>query len=164
DVSIQFVLAAAQNDHGLVESIIKSSRLPESLTLRVVRSETFDALNAADAAAISSGTATLEAGIIGTPMAIVYKMSKLDAMLLRPMIKVDHIGLINLVAGKRIMNEFVQNDFTAETLTAELFRLIDSDTNKKARNELRLATEKLKTGASKNAAESIIEKLTIARH
>jgi lipid-A-disaccharide synthase len=72
-------------------------RFPESLL--IVQNETFNALNSSDVAAVASGTATLETGIIGTPMAIVYKTSALNYKLLRPLIDVEHFGLINLIAG-----------------------------------------------------------------
>jgi len=154
DPTIQFVLAAAseQND-GLVSEISDRSGLATNGNLLMVQKETINALNAADVAAISSGTATLEAGIIGTPMAIVYKMSKLDAMILGPMISVDNVGLINLIAGKRIMKEFVQDAFTAKALSNELFHLLEHDANRSARDELKRATANLKIGASKKAAE-----------
>lgn len=125
--------------------------------MKWVEGETFDALNAADAAAITSGTATLEAGIIGTPMAIVYKASALNYKLLRPLIKVEHFGLINLIAGHRVANEFIQDDFTPETLSREIGRLLQAETNAKIRAELRSAAEKLgRGGASKRAAKAIL--------
>ncbi len=125
--------------------------------IRWVENETFDALNASDAAAITSGTATLEAGIIGTPMAIVYKTSAVNYKLLRPLIDVEHFGLINLIAGKRVADELIQDDFTPKTLSAELFRLLDPDINADVRSELAAAVDKLgHGGASKRAAEAIL--------
>lgn len=122
-----------------------------------VEGETYDALNAADAAAITSGTATLEAGIIGVPMAIVYKASALNYKLLRPLIDVEHFGLINLIAGHRVANEFIQDDFTPETLSTEVRRLLQAETNARVRKELNEATEKLgHGGASKRAAAAIL--------
>jgi lipid-A-disaccharide synthase len=120
--------------------------------------ETYDALNASDAAAITSGTATLEAGIIGTPMAIVYKTSAINYKLLRPLIDVEHFGLINLIAEKRLANEFIQQDFAPQTLADELFRLLEPATNADFREDLRIATDKLgHGGASKRAAEAILK-------
>jgi lipid-A-disaccharide synthase len=114
-------------------------------------------LNAADAAAVTSGTATLETGIIGTPMAIVYKTSALNYKLLRPLIDVEHFGLINLIAGKRVVREMIQEELTPQELAAELLRLLEPATNKKMREELAEAVEKLgHGGASKRAADAII--------
>jgi len=125
--------------------------------VRWVQGETFDALNASDAAAITSGTATLEAGIIGTPMAIVYKSSAINYKLLRPLINVEHFGLINLIAGKRVAAELIQDDFTSDTLSSELFRLLEPSVNAAVRAELAAAVDKLgHGGASKRAAEAIL--------
>lgn len=128
--------------------------------IRWIDGETFDALNASDAAAITSGTATLEAGIIGTPMAIVYKTSSINYKLLRPLIDVDHFGLVNLIAGRRIAAELIQDDFTPQTLSSELFRLLEPSVNASVRADLAAAIDKLgHGGASKRAAKAIIKLL-----
>ena len=148
--NVQFVVALPKG------KLSRKIAAPE--IVRWLEGETFDALNASDAAAITSGTATLEAGIIGTPMAIVYKTSSLNYKLLRPLIEVEHFGLINLIAGKRVAAELIQDDFTPETLSAELFRLLESPVNSSVRAELATAVDKLgRGGASKRAAESIIK-------
>lgn len=147
---IQFVVALPK---GKLDRKIDA---PEEV--KWIAGETFDALNASDAAAITSGTATLEAGIIGTPMAIVYKTSAINYKLLRPLIDVEHFGLINLIAGKRVAAELIQDDFTPETLSAELFRLLDPTVNESVRSELAAAVDKLgHGGASKRAAEAILD-------
>ena len=151
---LQFVVAIAAGKRGKIGSMRIS--VPE--WIHVVEGETFDALNAAYAAAITSGTATLEAGIIGTPMAIVYKTSAINYKLLRPLITVDHFGLINLIAEKRLANELIQDDFTPQTLSEELFHLLEPETNAAFREELRIAVDKLgHGGASKRAAAAILK-------
>ncbi|QQS33632.1 MAG: lipid-A-disaccharide synthase [Acidobacteriota bacterium] len=128
--------------------------------IKWVFGRTYDVLNAADAAAVTSGTATLEAGMIGTPMAVVYKTSALNYKLLRPLIDVEHFGLINLVAGKRVAREMIQDELTPEDLAKELQRLLVPETNRKMRRDLAEAVEKLgHGGASKRAAEAIIRLL-----
>jgi lipid-A-disaccharide synthase len=126
----------------------------------VVRDETYDLLNASDAAAVTSGTATLEAGIIGTPMAIVYKTSALNYKLLRPLITVNHFGLINLIAGERLAAELIQDEFSAESLSSEILRLLGREENEKMRSKLAEATEKLgHGGASRRAADAVLKLL-----
>ena len=158
---LQFVIAAASDKnledvgHVIEAARVKGLKIPESLL--VVQHETFNALNAADVAAVASGTATLETGIIGTPMAIVYKTSRLNYKLLRPLIDVEHFGLINLIAGERVAAELIQDDFSSESLEAELRRLLESDENSKVRDKLKIAADKLgHGGASKRAAELIL--------
>jgi len=161
NAELQFVIAlASTRPLAEVESAIKNAKI-NLPTLTIVEDETREALNAADVAAVTSGTATLEAAIIKTPMAIVYKTSALNYGLLRPLISVEHFGLINLVAKERLAKELIQEDFTPPALSAELFRLLEAENNKKMREKLKEAVEKLgKGGASKRAAAAILRELT----
>ena len=153
DARLQFVTAIPKGKRAKIDAL----RISVPDWIHVVEGETFDALNAADAAAITSGTATLEAGIVGTPMAIVYKTSAINYKLLRPLITVDHFGLINLIAEKRLVKELIQDDFTPESLSEELFRLLEPEANAEFREELRIAVDKLgHGGASKRAADAIL--------
>jgi lipid-A-disaccharide synthase len=160
---IQFVVAFASDRHGEVEDALSLLAGADRFGIGNILSvfgETYDALSASDAAAVTSGTATLETGIIGTPMAIVYKTSGFNYKLMRPLIDVEHFGLINLIAGERVAKELIQDDFTAETLSAELFRLLGPDENAAVRARLHVAADKLgHGGASKRAAEAIVKLL-----
>lgn len=158
---IQFVVAMASYRHdkdvefAMRVAADKGGKLPS--VIKIVKNETYDALNASDAAAVTSGTATLETGIIGTPMTIVYKTSKINYSLLEPLISVPHYGLINLIAGERVAKELIQQDFTAETLSVELLRLLQPGENAAMREKLKLVVDKLgHGGASKRAAEAIL--------
>ena len=156
---IQFLIATAsgRNNLDVKKAIDNGIELSLPNILRVVEAETYDALNVSDAAAVTSGTATLEAGIIGTPMAIVYKTSALNYKLFEPMIDVPHYGLINLIAGKRVAREFIQAEFTPRSLSEELQRLLEPEVNAAMRSELKIAADKLgHGGASKRAAEAIL--------
>lgn len=161
NLELQFVVALATSaklteiETKISQAKQKGLKLPE--VLLTVAGETREVLNASDAAAVTSGTATLETAIIGTPMAIVYKTSGLNYKLLRPLISVEHFGLINLIARERLAKEFIQNEFTCETLATELFRLLEPETNQKMRERLGEVTETLgRGGASKRAAEAIL--------
>ncbi len=160
NADLQFVvaLAATRRLEEIEEAKAKAKKMPKIFT--VVKGETHEALNASDAAAVTSGTATLETAIIGTPLAIVYKTSPLNYKLLRPLISVEHFGLINLIAEERLAKELIQDDFTPETLARELFRLLEPAENQKMRERLKAATDKLgHGGASKRAAEFILNLL-----
>lgn len=158
---LQFIIALAstrrlsETQSAITEAKSKGLQLPE--VLLTVAGETREVLNAADAAAVTSGTATLETAIIGTPMAIVYKTSVLNYKLLRPLIDVPHFGLINLIAEERLAKELIQDDFTKETLASELFHLLEPETNKNMRERLKEVTETLGHGASERAAAAVLK-------
>jgi len=161
---IQFITALASNRHlSDIEKTIsdakgKKLKLPEKFF--VIEGETLDVLNASDAAAVTSGTATLETAIIGTPFAIVYKSSPLNYKIFRPIISVEHFGLVNLIAERRLIKEFIQHEFAPRILSAELFDLLKPENNKKMRAELAEVSDKLgRGGASKRAAEAILREI-----
>lgn len=161
---LQFVIALAANrkaeevENAIAAAEQKNLKLPANLI--TVQGETLEALNAADAAAVKSGTTTLETAIIGTPFVIVYKTSAFNWYALRPLISVEHYGLVNLIAQKRLVKELIQHDFTAETLSAELFRLLEPENNQKLRARLHEVSETLgHGGASQRAAEAILREL-----
>jgi lipid-A-disaccharide synthase len=157
----QFVVAAVPTVIDETKQIVESER-KWSGSFTIVSDETYDALYASDAAAVTSGTATLEAGIIGVPMAIVYKTSAFNYRLFEPMISVDHYGLINLIAGERVGKELIQHEFTAASLADELLCLMEPATNADMRDKLQAVTEKLgHGGASKRAAQSIFKLLGV---
>ncbi len=123
----------------------------------VVQGQTYDAVNAAAAAAVASGTATLETGMLRTPMVVVYKASGFNYRLLRPLIDVEHFGLINLIAGERLAPELIQDDLTPVALSSELFRLLEPAENARMRERLKTAVARLgEGGASRRAAEAVL--------
>jgi len=158
---VQFVMPLASERalpdvQRILRQVENESGIPKDLF--IVTGETFDALKSSDVAAVTSGTATLETAIIGTPMAIVYRSSSLNYGLLRPLISVEHFGLVNLIAGERVAKELIQRDFTAETLSQELIRLLEPKVNIEMREKLEQTIEKLgKGGASKRAATAIMK-------
>jgi lipid-A-disaccharide synthase len=132
--------------------------------IKLIQRQTREALAASDAAAIASGTATLEAALLETPMVVVYKESFVNWHTLGRLITVTHYGLVNLVAGNEIAKELMQNDLTAEKLSDELLQLLDPATNKTARAQLAAVAHKLgETGASERAAKLILHSLSTAQ-
>jgi lipid-A-disaccharide synthase len=160
---LQFVLVVAPS-RNLQEAteIISQQQDAESLRARIilVHHQTRDAVAASDAAAIASGTATLEAALLGTPMVIVYKESAINWHTLGRLINVEHYGLTNLVAGKRLVTELMQNDLNGPKLAEELLKLLKPDRNRELRDELHRIAEQLgEGGASKKAAAAILRAL-----
>jgi lipid-A-disaccharide synthase len=158
---VQFVVVVAPNrDPKEAEETIaaRNARLD---TLRLIHHETREALAASDAAAIASGTATLEAALLGTPMVIVYKESPINWHVLGSLISVEHFGLVNLIAGKRVAKELMQNELNAAQLARELIELLVPEHNREVRRELTDVVEKLGPGgASKLAAKRILQFLS----
>ena len=128
--------------------------------VRVVRGQTREALAASDAAGVASGTATLEAALLETPMVIVYKESAINWHTLGRLITVEHFGLVNLVAGERLVTELMQHDLTGDRLAAELLGLLEKDKNDVLREKLRDVAYRLgDAGASKRGAEQVFAAL-----
>jgi lipid-A-disaccharide synthase len=162
---IQFVVVVAPNRDPKEAEEIVSARQGDSLpgTIRIIHHQTREALVASDAAAIASGTATLEAALLGTPMVIVYKESFLNWHALGSMISVDHYGLVNLIAGRRVATELMQNELNGERLSRALLELLEPVRNREFRRELATVSEQLGAGgATRLAAEKILEFLNVA--
>jgi lipid-A-disaccharide synthase len=87
-----------------------------------------DAYAAAGAALTKSGTSTLELALAGVPMAVTYRVNPLSAALARRLIRVEHVAMVNLLAGEAIVPELLQQDCTPEKL-AEVLRRLLSDEN-----------------------------------
>ena len=157
----QFVLVIAPNRSPTeAEKIIAAHKQSEALRkiLRLTHQETREALAAADAAAIASGTATLEAAILRTPLVVVYKESAINWHTLGRLINAEHFGLVNLIARERIVPELMQNDLTGERLAQELLALLEPQRNEATRARLHQATAQLGAGgASRRAAQTILE-------
>jgi lipid-A-disaccharide synthase len=158
---IQFVVVVAPGrTSNEIRDIVRAQRAtPEPLPscLHIVSGQSREALAASDAAAIASGTATLEAALLGTPLVVVYKESLINWHTLGRLITVDHYGLINLVAGERVATELMQDDLNGERLANELLFLLDKKTNDEARAHLREVVQQLgEGGASERAAERVL--------
>ncbi len=123
--------------------------------LTLIDNATYELMRESTACLVCSGTATLETACFGTPLVIVYRISKLSYEIGKRLVKLPYIGLVNVVAGKKIAPELVQNVFTPQA-AAEALRpyLQDRDEHARASKELRLVREKLGTvGASMRTAK-----------
>ena len=96
--------------------------------VRVVEGQTYDLMAHADAGIVTSGTATLEMGWFATPMAIVYRTSPITYALGRLLVDVPAIGLANIVAGRKVVPEFIQHEMTAESVASAVGRMIVDET------------------------------------
>ncbi len=120
-----------------------------------------DALRAADCAIAASGTATLEALLLGRPVLVVYRMHPLTFQLARHLVRVEHIAMANLVAGRRVVQEFIQNEASPQRVGAALSRLLgEPGALAQTRQALLDARASLgPPGAGERAAEAVLAAL-----
>lgn len=146
---------------GAVRSLVAS--LPRTpARLKIVTGQTRHVLRQATAALVTSGTATLESALLDCPTVVVYKASALTYFLARLLVRLPHIGIVNVIANRRICPEFIQADATPHNLASALLRLIEDDS---ARTEMRRGFEEVRGmlgtgGAAERAAELVLAELS----
>jgi lipid-A-disaccharide synthase len=121
---------------------LDAARIPYPM----VRAASFDVLRAADVALCKSGTTTLEAAVAGCPCAIVYRTSPISYAIARRLVKIEHIGLLNIVAGRRVAPEFVQDAFAPHPVADALMPLFDPDGAERTRMVAGLAEVRARLG------------------
>ncbi|HEB57076.1 MAG TPA: lipid-A-disaccharide synthase [Gammaproteobacteria bacterium] len=130
-------------------------------TIKMQENRSYDVMAACNAIVTVSGTVTLEIALIGTPMVIINRISSLSYFIAKQMVKVNHIGLCNIVAGKRVVPELIQYQATAEKISAEILRILSqADYSQSIRNELQKVRARLSSeGEITNLAELTMELL-----
>ncbi len=155
DPGIQFLVAQASSiSPALIEELSAGAKA----RVRTLPDQPNEVMAASDLLLVASGTATLQAAVIGTPMVLLYRVSWLTYWIARWLITVNCIGLVNIVAGRKIIPELIQQDATAERLAEEAGRLLrDRSAYGGMREALRAVREQLgNPGASRRAAEAIL--------
>ncbi len=157
---LQFVLPVAPTvDRDFVRSFVEQSGVP----LRMVEGRVYDVLKASNAAIVASGTATLETGLMALPMVIVYRISALNYFILTKLVRgVKNVGLVNIVAGKRIVPELVQKDSTPKNMADAVMKMLsDPAYYKEVVDGLVCVRAQLgEAGASARAAAVVMEVLS----
>ena len=136
-------------------------RLSPGIEIRVVPGFAYDAVASASAAVIASGTATVETALLGTPMVVVYRVGLLTELLIRSFARTRHVAMPNLIAGRGIVPELLQQDCTGPRIAAEIVRLLES---REAREEIQRGLAEVRSrlgqsGAIERAAEIIARML-----
>jgi lipid-A-disaccharide synthase len=157
----QFVLAAAP---GANLASLREAWLPQ-LPVKIVVGETYNALAAADAAIVSSGTATIEAALLDVPMVVVYRVTPLTALLAKPLVRTPFFSMVNLIAEKLVVPELIQNDFTSSRVSAEVLRLLNGQGARESlRRDLAEVRRRLgPPGAVERAADAILQLIAAAQ-
>lgn len=154
---VQFVLALAST----IEAT-QINALLETVSINVqLSNDSLEAVSAADAVITASGTATLETALLNKPMVIVYKVSKLTAMIAKRLIKIPSISLCNIVAEKKVVRELLQEDASVENISQEIIHILkDEHYRQQIVNQLRTINSKLgDEEAAKNVANIALSML-----
>jgi lipid-A-disaccharide synthase len=157
----QFLVARAPHlDDDLFEPLRRLDR--EQAAVRVIEGRTDDVLAAAEVALVASGTVTVQAALQVCPMVVVYRLSPLTYKLGRRFVKLDTFAMANLVAGRKVVPELIQDAFTPPAAASEALRVLDDPAYAaKVRASLGEVRARLGTpGASRRAAEAV---LSVAR-
>lgn len=153
DHAVQFVVAVAPGlKHAIFEKYAHAG-----VNWIYAEDATYDALAAADCAIVSSGTATVEAALLGTPMVVVYRVSRLTGMIARRLVTTPLFAMVNLILGRQAARELIQEKFTSSALEKELRYLLDSqEARERQKNDLASMRVKLGPGGTIDRAAEII--------
>ena len=157
---VQFlILRSPSVSEELFRQATAKAKLSRGLKLATVTGATYDGIAASDFCLVCSGTATLETGILGTPMAILYKVNLLTWLYMRVMIRIPFIGLVNIVTGRKVVEEFIQYDCDPWKIADHVLRFLRDPARlggvRKELAQLRLSLGE--PGASRRAAEKVLD-------
>ncbi len=155
--SCQFLLPIADSiDPDLIRERLRA--YPE-LDIQFIQGETYDVMNCCDTLIIASGSATLEAGILGCPMVIIYKLNPLTYWLASWLVKIPLVGLVNIVAGEEVVPELIQHKVTAENISAEVLAVLQAPEKEQAVRErlLKIRQTLGEPGVMKVIAKRIVD-------
>ncbi|HHO58892.1 MAG TPA: lipid-A-disaccharide synthase, partial [Thiotrichales bacterium] len=157
---LQFVLPVAStiNRSNLADFSADLTRL----NVQLIEDRFYDVTQACDVVLTASGTAALEICLLGRPMVIVYKIAPLSHFILKQLVTVKYLGLMNIIAGREIVKEFIQGNARPDAIADEALRLLtDTTYNTNMRHELSLIREQLGAGGgAKNIAQLAWRMLT----
>ena len=145
------------------------SMFPEQWQVKFIAEDTYNALAAADLAIVSSGTATVETALLGKPMIVVYRLSPLTARLAKPLVRTRFFSMVNLIAGRMVVPELIQHEFTPQRVAAEAGKLLSpSQAGKRQVEEMLRGLEEVRQllgppGAVERAADEIRRLLSAAK-
>ncbi len=158
--TVQFLLPQSSGfDRQEIDAYLENS----GAEVTVVANRFYDVTRACDAIATASGTATLEVALMGVPLTVVYKVSPLSFAIMRRLIKLPHIAMCNIVAGREVARELLQNDAKPASVAAELERLLQPRAHARSVGALRDVRGKLgEPGGARRAAE-LLDRLLPSR-
>ena len=160
---VEAAIEAAQHSAQAAQhsACVGASGEAGQLCVTVVEGDTYNALGHSEFAVVASGTATVEAALARTPMVIIYRGSELNWRLIRPLIHLDTFGMVNLIAGRRIVPELMQHEATGERIAREATAILsDPSLLSRMQQDLERVRELLAAdggSAAERAAQAVIE-------
>ena len=156
--NIKYILGAAPDITPAIISRITKKDAPEIISYY---NRTYEILSASDILITVSGTITVEAALFQTPMVVIYKVPLLTELVFRPLVKTPFYAMVNIIAGKKVVPELIQQNCTPGKIAEQAINLLDKDARNRMRHELGQVKAKLGApGASQRAAEIISKILT----
>ncbi len=107
------------------------AKFPKRMSMRFIEGDSYNAVAASDLAIVSSGTATVETALLGKPMIVVYRLSPLTAALAKPLVNTKFFSMVNLIAGRAVVPELIQDDFTPQRVAEEAVKLLSGSEESK---------------------------------
>ena len=149
-----YVIQAPTIERAQLDAIVRA----KGVEVRVLARDRGEGLAAADVSLSASGTATLESAVLGTPVVVMYRLSRLTYWMGRKLVRVPHFSLVNIVAGKQVVPELIQNQVNGERIAEEVRKMIAPGAYERLITELARVRELLGgPGASRRAAAEIRE-------
>lgn len=159
----KFVVSAAnQKLANLMRSLIEAARMPEAARWVEVGT-VYDLMQRVEVGAVASGTATLEAACFGLPYVLVYKVNAMTYAVGKSVVKIKHLGMVNILAGETVVQELVQHEFTPEALSTSLVTLMKDDAAREALTKRlgKVVATLGEGGAYRRAAEAVLAQLNM---
>ena len=148
-----YVIQAPTIEHEELEAIMRAA----GVEVPILPHDRGEGVAAADVALSSSGTATLESAILGTPVVVMYRLSRATYALARRLVRLPHFSLVNIVADKQVVPELIQDEVNGERIAAEVRKLVAPGRYESVREDLAAVRARLGgPGASERAAREII--------
>jgi lipid-A-disaccharide synthase len=161
--SHQFVIAGAPSQTGeFYQQVLNEHPLPDEYQQQVhlVDNQTYALLQEAEAALVTSGTATLETALFGVPEVVCYKGSQFSYLIARRLVNVPYISLVNLIMEREIVKELIQDDCRPEKLRTELQRILAPEHRRQLQSDYQELRRKVgQPGASRRAAQKMVQYL-----
>lgn len=155
--NVQFVLPLASS---IAEEEINQHLRNYHLNISIIKNDTYNAVSICDAAIVASGTATLETALLATPMVIIYKIPQLEYWLAKHLVKIKFIGLCNIVANAKIVQEYLQDDANPKMIAAEVLKILtDNNYRETMITQLKNVRQNLENNERQELATKILELL-----